>query len=260
MTQNKFVAVAKRAVLAGGKVALAGFQKLDRSQVAIKKRDQELVTKYDIAAERVIRRVILQSFPGAYILGEEKGRSGKKSPYQWAIDPIDGTTNFTIHSPEFGVSVGVLYNGQSIAGAIYIPVTKELFWASKGRGAYLGGRKIKVSGVDSFDRAVIDFEFSHEKNYSVQILPWFEKLTARGIKLRHFGCDTLSLSYLACGRIDATIMSAAKPWDVAAGQLIATEAGAKFTDINGRPVTDLSCPMIAGNVKIHKLLLGSLKR
>ena len=258
MSDAKILQVAKQAAVAGGAIALRGWLSLDRKTVGYKK-NAELVTKFDVASEAKIRSIIKQSFPDAYVVGEEKGTQGKTGEYQWYVDPIDGTTNFTIHSPEYSVSIGVYKNGVPEVGVVYVPVTKELFWAVRGKGAYCNGKRIKVSTARTVGAAVIDFEFSHVKKFSAGILKWFEDLTRGGWKLRHFGSDALSLCYVAAGRIEACVMAQAYPWDIAAGCLIATEAGALFTDNKGKAVTDLQQPMIACTPSMQRKLLQALK-
>lgn len=258
MSDAKLLQVAKRAAVAGGAIALRGWLGLDRKTVGYKK-NAELVTRFDVASETKIRSIIKQTFPDAFVVGEEKGTQGKTGEYQWYVDPIDGTTNFTIHSPEYSVSIGVYKNGVPEVGVVYVPVTKELFWAVRGKGAYCNGKRLNVSAVDTIGAAVIDFEFSHVKKFSAGILKWYEDLTRGGWKLRHFGSDALSLCYVAAGRIEASVMAQAYPWDVAAGRLIATEAGALFTDKRGKAVTSLQQPLIASTPSMQSKLLRALK-
>src|SRR3989344_2535746 len=254
---NKYIQVAKQAALAGGRIAEAGFFAFKRSQTQEKK-GHELFTKYDLASEAAIRKIIKRHFPRHRINGEEKGFSGRANDYVWQIDPIDGTTNFTIHDPNFAVSIGLEYRGHSIVGVIYVPVLKELFWAGQGKGAWLGKTRIKVSSLNNLKRSIITFNYSHYARYNKDTVRWKGALKLLGYKAREMGSAAVNLAWVASGRLEGTVASHMGPWDFSAGCIIAAEAGAKITDRYGRPVKRLDRPVIVSNGLIHSALLKLL--
>ena len=177
----------------------------------------DLVTKYDKEGEEFIYNKLLSLYPSYGFLGEEGGYKNycQSKPY-WVVDPIDGTLNFARGFPAFAVSIALCFLNKSYIGVCYNPITKELFTAGRGQGAFLNGRKINVSEVSSFDRAIISIppnQISKEKPITV---------------IRRQGSSVLDICYLAKGSIEGYYDTCLHPWDFAAASLIAEEAGAEI--------------------------------
>jgi len=221
--------------------------------------DHGLVTIGDKESDSYITNHIKKEFPRHAILTEESGESGV-SDHLWIIDPLDGTNNYSRGIPYFAVSIALAYKGSVVMGVIYAPVTKELFYAEKGSGAFLNGRKISVSSRPLKDSNVA-FDADRNKPDGPSVLlkniqSFVDKISKPIIN----ESATLDLAYVAVGRYDAFIHPHCKVWDVAAGQLIVEEAGGKVTRFDGSPWTIKNYDnIIATNGKIHKEILETLK-
>ncbi len=249
---------ARTAALRGGELALKGFAVHRRRSGEKYKKHLELVTEYDVKIEKLIRQTIRQHFPDHQINGEEDGSTGRKNRYLWQIDPIDGTTNFTIHHPLFAVSVGLMYGGEPLLGVVYIPLTRELFWAVAGQGACQGTKRIHVSNQSNLNRSIVSFEFSHDMKFNRQTLPWFTSWKLQKIKCRSIGSAAVSACYVAAGHLEAAILSQVMPWDLAAGGLIVREAGGIYTDKEGVEKMVYDQPVIISNKLIHQGLIKKI--
>ncbi|MFA7685814.1 MAG: inositol monophosphatase family protein [Candidatus Gracilibacteria bacterium] len=252
----------------------AGALILKKSKTGYKveeKAKNDLVTEVDRASEVLITKAIKKAFPGHAVLGEEDNfKNGisddiKKAKYIWIVDPLDGTLNFVKDLPFYAVSIALFeksqqsnsknyeyLEGEIIAGAIYIPKMDELFYASKGKGAYLNGKKIHVSNVKSLDKAVLATGF-HLKG-ALKNIPYFEKIVGNCRAIRRFGASAIDLAYTACGRFDGYWEFNIKAWDIAAGVLIVEEAGGHVTDINGNTLDLFGEQVLVTNSKLHKEL------
>jgi myo-inositol-1(or 4)-monophosphatase len=219
-----------------------------------------LVTEVDRAADRLIRRTILRRFPSHDLLTEESSATGKRSPYKWIIDPLDGTTNYAHHFPQVGVSIGLERQGNIVLGGVYDPFRDELFWAQKGRGAWLdhGGRRkrLAVSLTRSLAHSLLLTGFPYDRREHVDLyLSYVKAFMGRIQGIRRAGAAALDLCWVACGRVDGYWEWRLKPWDVAAGCLIVTEAGGKMSDFLGRPYSIYREQTLADNGRIHKEML-----
>lgn len=258
MTKNKeFRKVAQKAVLKSGKMLLKEFENFDRSEIMLKSQ-HEILTKYDLESEKIIIDKIKKYFPDHQVLSEESGSNDSKSDYLWIIDPIDGTTNFSMHNPIFSISLGLAYKGEMILGIIYAPYLKEMFFAEKGKGAILNGEKIKVSEIAGGNVLNAFCHSRHEKDIK-KAIEYFKKQKLNGLDCRQMGSAAIELVYVACGRIESIAIPGAHTWDVAAGILIVREAGGRVSDFNGDDWGIESKDMLATNSKMHDKILDVLK-
>jgi len=235
------------------------------------KAKNDLVTEVDRASEKLITKAIKKAFPDHAVLGEEDNfKNGisdeiKNARYIWIVDPLDGTTNFVKSLPFYAVSIALFekakqsesknyeyLEGEIIAGAVYLPKMDELFYASKGKGAFLNGKKIHVSDTKKLEKAVLATGF-HLKG-ALQNIPYFEKIVGDCRAVRRFGASAIDLVYTACGRFDGYWEFNIKAWDIAAGVLIVEEAGGHITDINGNTLDLFGLQVFATNKKLHKEL------
>lgn len=256
---SKHTLVAIKAVMQAGKLLKEGYN----SSFSISKKEgvHNLVTEYDLKSEKAIISIIEQEFPEHEILSEECGEvEGKKSSYQWIIDPLDGTVNFAHGIPMFGISIGLAKDKEIISGVIYHPITEELFIAEKDKGAYLNGIEISVSKTDQLKNAFLATGFPYNLvDNPNNCIEYLAKILKLGIPIRRIGVACLDLAYLAAGRFDGFWEVSLKPWDCAAGKLLLEEAGGKISHWNGDPF-DLyaSNPIMATNIHLHKQLYNLL--
>jgi myo-inositol-1(or 4)-monophosphatase len=215
-----------------------------------------LVTEADHAAEAAIISVIKTNFPDHQILAEETGQHINDSNYKWIIDPIDGTVNFAHGIPLCSVAIGIEKDGEIIMGSVYAPVLDELYFAEKGKGAFLNDQKICVSEETSVLKACLVTGFPYTYiNMSNGPLDVFGRLIKKGIPVRRLGSACIDLCWVACGRFDGFYEHKLEPWDSAAGYLIVEEAGGKVTDHDGKKFSIYQHRILATNGKIHDELL-----
>jgi myo-inositol-1(or 4)-monophosphatase len=220
----------------------------------------DLVTDADMKSEALVIEGIKGRFPGHDILAEEEGDFGIKSDYLWIIDPLDGTTNYAHGFPIYSVSIALEYKGEVIVGVVYDPNLDELFTAEKGKGAFLNGSIVKVSEIGELDKSLLATGFPYYfRERPDLILQFFRGFSMRVQGIRRAGAATIDLTSLACGRFDGYWEFGLKPWDMAAGSLIAKEAGARITRFNGEDF-DIRIPEImASNGLIHEHMLEVIK-
>lgn len=224
------------------------------------KGDINLVTEMDMRSERVVVEMLLASFPGHGIIAEEETKIQTASGYQWIIDPLDGTTNYAHGYPCFSVSIALEHKGEVIAGVVYDPMRDELFSARKGAGATLNGRAIKVSNTDRLIQSLLATGFPYDRKTSEKNnLDYFHDLLMASQEVRRDGSAALDLCYVASGRFDGFWELKLKPWDVAAGSLIAREAGGMVSDFTGTGFSIHSDELLASNGRIHGALVDILQ-
>jgi len=217
-----------------------------------------VVTEMDQASEEMIVRGLRRAFPGHAVVAEERGAEGD-SPCCWHIDPLDGTTNYAHGLPIWSVSVAYASHGRLEAGAVYAPVFGDLFWARRGHGAFLNRRPIRVSRTGRLAGALLATGFPYREPMRSRNLEYFGAFLVRSQALRRPGSAALDLAWLAAGVLDGYWEFSLGSWDIAAGMLIAGEAGARVTDFRGRPV-DLSVgQIVAANPRIHRQMLAVLR-
>lgn len=195
----------------------------------------DLVTEADHASEAFLVGEIKSAFPGGHILAEESGTIQGSNDDLWYIDPLDGTVNYAHHIPIFCVSIGFASNGRLTLGVVYDPMRDELFSAEKGKGAFLNGKRISVSNTSELERSLLVTGFPYDTwDTDLDNFKYFERLAKKTQGVRRLGSAALDVCYVGAGRFDGFWEYKLKPWDVAAGGLIAAEAGAKVTAIDGR--------------------------
>jgi myo-inositol-1(or 4)-monophosphatase len=225
-------------------------------EIAEKGRRADLVTDADRASEALIVARLRAEFPNASILAEESGEHRGTSRERWIVDPLDGTTNFAHGYPLFCVSIAYERDGALIAGVIFAPATNECFAAELGSGARRNDRPIAVSRVERLADALTCTGF-HPADFA-RNAEHFRSVSLRAQAVRRDGSAALDLAYLACGRFDGFWEFDLSPWDVAAGTLIALEAGATVTRIDGAPAALDARSILATNARIHAELLETL--
>ena len=223
---------AVRSVREGGRVILMYFDQLDRLEYSSKGRN-DYVSQADVEAERAVLDVLTRAYPDHGIIAEESGeREG--SEYTWVIDPLDGTTNFLHGFPMFAVSVAVKRGGVLEHGVVYDPLHDEMFTASRGEGAQLNGKRLRVSTTRQLAPSLLGTGFPFRDLGIIE--PWmrsFQSLLPKTSGIRRAGAAALDLAYVAAGRLDGFWEFGLKPWDMAAGALLIREAGGLVSDVSG---------------------------
>jgi myo-inositol-1(or 4)-monophosphatase len=220
-----------------------------------------LVTNVDQEVEKFVKDQIRKRFPEDSILAEESEMERADADRKWIIDPLDGTTNFAHGLPLFSISIAVEVAGKVVAGGVNCPVYGELFFASKGKGATLNGKKIKVSRVRKLKQSLLVTGFPYDVDkYPERSLPYFNALIQRAQGVRRLGSAAMDLCYLAMGRFEGFFEVFLNPWDTAAGALILLEAGGIITDFDGRPHSIYQRELAASNGLIQKEMLQVIHR
>lgn len=248
------------ALKAGGEHLKRG---LGRVSVRYKKLGRaNAVTPVDHASEQAILDVIRRRFPGHDYLAEERGTSRTGSPYLWVIDPLDGTLNFAHGLPVCCVSIGLVERGRAVLGGVYDPFRDETFFAERGRGATLNGRRLRASGVRAVEGSLLVTGFPYDRNRRAALYAGIVRDFLRKAQdLRRSGSAALDLAWVAAGRYDGFWEFSLSPWDVAAGRLLVEEAGGRITDFSGTPwgpVEEWGRQTLASNGKIHSEMLRIL--
>jgi len=238
---------------------------LDIDRVRISRKDRnDFVTEVDEACERVIIETLTQAYPSHGFLGEESGLTGasaasKASEYVWVIDPLDGTTNFIHGMPVYCVSIGLLHKGQVTQAVVYDPSRDELFVASKGKGAFLNDRRIRVSKQDRLEGALVGTGFPFKRQAQIDLyLSMFKEISEKAAGLRRPGAAAIDLAYVAAGRYDAFFEMGLMPWDAAAGSLLITEAGGFVGNFKGESDYLFAENILAGTPKVFAQMVGVL--
>jgi len=246
----------KAARLAGNIIirAQSDLQNLNVKQKGI----NDFATSVDHAAEAAIIDTIRRAYPDHAILAEESGLSDpKNSDTTWIIDPLDGTTNFIHGYPHFCVSIGIKQEGVIRHGVVYDPTRDELFTASRGKGAQMNGRRLRVSSVETVDGALLGTGFPfREFNYLDDYLTFFKALIPNCAGIRRAGAAALDLAYVAAGRLDGFWEFGLKPWDIAAASLFVIEAGGWLTTIDGDNNYLEATSILAAPPKVHQQMLA----
>lgn len=244
-------------------VQMRYFDKLDDADIERKDvRRRDLLTIADKESERVIIEAIREAYPGHSILAEETGAHLQAGEWCWIIDPVDGTTNYARSFPFFAASVALCHRGEPVLALVEAPRLGERFTAARGEGAYLNGRKLKVSRTPDVAHAILATGFAYVRNeVQANNVDNFGRLVLACHDLRRAGAASLDLAYVAAGRFDGYWEPYLKPWDVAAGALLVTEAGGTITDFEGGPDWLFGENAVATNGHLHEELriqLGSL--
>ena len=236
----------------------------------IKYSSQDLVTEVDKGSEAMIRNLILTHFPTHAFLGEEGVEAGpqasaralqdvKDEDYLWIVDPIDGTTNFVHGFPAFTVSIALAHKGEVIVGVVYDPSRDELFVAEKGKGAYVHGKKMQVSGELKLADSLVATGFPADQGYALPVnMIGLAAVAPKVRNVRVAGSAALHLAYVAAGRLSGFWEIGLNAWDIAAGALLIREAGGQVTDTLGNPYELSVRNVLATNGKVHQELQAEL--
>ena len=249
--------IAVKAARRAGQIINRASNDLDVLKVSTKQ-PNDFVTEVDRAAEAAIVETLREAYPQHGILAEESGASGGAGgEWQWIIDPLDGTTNFIHGLPQYAVSIALARNGTVEQAVVFDPNRNELFTASKGAGAFLNDRRIRVSRRDRLQEALVGTGFPYRAfDHIDAYLDIFKELTRRTAGLRRPGAASLDLAYVACGRYDGFWEFGLSPWDMAAGALLIGEAGGLVSDLRGESGWLESGNIVAGTPKVFAPLLG----
>jgi len=246
--------IAIRAARAAGDIIIRQIDHVQDLPVSQKSRN-DFVTEVDRQAERVIIEILHKSYPDHAILAEESGRQGN-SPYLWIIDPLDGTTNYLHGFPQYAVSIALQHRNELDQAVVYDPLKQEMFTASKGKGAQLNNRKIRVSTQKSLDGALLGTGFPFGEGAELnQFQESFKALYPQVAGIRRAGAASLDLAYVACGRLDGFWEYNLKPWDIAAGTLLVQEAGGINSELMGGTNYLESGNIVSANPKMIKAML-----
>lgn len=253
-----FLDVATEAVLAAGAVLQTHWGKLQ--DIREKGRPGDLVTEADKAAEVAVLEVLRRHVPNHPILTEESGQFGdRQGEFLWAIDPLDGTTNYAHQYPFVAVSVGLLIDGVPQVGAIFNPIHQELFRAAKGLGATCNRRSIRVSQTSELEKSLLVTGFAYDRRQTPDTnYAEFCHLTHLTQGVRRDGAAALDLAYVASGRLDGYWERGLSIWDIAAGIVLVEEAGGKVTAYDRSPIQLSSGRILATNGRIHDSLSQEL--
>ena len=230
---------------------------------SLQKGPGDFVTKTDKKVEQIIIEELEKARPGFNFLAEEGGTVESKSEYTWIIDPIDGTSNFIHGIPHFSISIGLEKSGEIIAGMVFDPIKNEMFYAEKGRGAYLNNSRIRVSSRNNIKDsiALTGCPILDENNFEI-FLKEHKSIMKNFNKVRNLGSAALDLSYVAAGRAEVFWHKNLKYWDLAAGILIVKEAGGTITDYKGNTFQKNNSELLATNSRIDletTRILSSIK-
>mgnify|MGYP001209955657 CR=1 FL=1 len=246
--------IAVRAAREAAVIMIRNLNRIERLEV-LQKRHNEFVSQVDRLAEEAIIGVIKEYYPEHSILAEESGKSGDHE-YEWIIDPLDGTTNYLHGFPVFSVSIAVMLKGQLEHGVVYDPLRQELFTASRGQGAQLDDRRIRVSKRTQMRQSLIatGFPYRGKDQLIDDYLGMLKEVIKQSTGVRRTGSAALDLCYVAAGRVDGFWEMDLKKWDIAAGALILKEAGGRISDYRGTDNYLNNGHVVAGNPKIYLAL------
>jgi len=221
----------------------------------------DLVTEADLAAQEAIQHVLRERCPAIAFVGEESTPSpGQYSGLCWVVDPLDGTTNYVHGLPCYAVSIGLVENGQPVAGVVFDPLRQEMFTAVRGQGAWLNDTPIRVSDCERLEDALLVTGFPTDCRGKEYVFAAWRMFALEGQAVRRIGCTSLNLAWLAAGRADGCWSYEIHPWDVVAGWCLVQEAGGLFTAPDGRPYSLHERDFLASNGRIHHQMLEVLRR
>ncbi len=256
--------IALRAARSAGEIILRSMDRFETLSIS-EKDSKDYVTNIDKAAENSIIETISKAYPEHGFYAEESGSAsgqGEGAEYQWIIDPLDGTTNFIHGVPHFAISIACKFRGRLEHAVVYDPIRQEEFLASRGRGAMLNGRRIRVTKRNNLTHALIatgfpfrDGQMEHMDNY----LQMFKSLASQSAGIRRAGAASLDLAYVAAGRYDGFWEYGLSEWDMAAGALLIQEAGGLISDFTGGHQFLEKGHVVAGNPKCFKAILTTIQ-
>lgn len=256
VNSKKLLETAVQAAHASGEILLKNFGKTLQVR---EKKGAGLVTQIDIASENASIRILKKAFPDFGFLTEESGTHEAQSPGRWVIDPLDGTTNYIHRFPMFCVSIAAEWEEEIIAGVIYHPILKDTYTAIRGKGAFVNGKRLRVSSTSRLTDSLLTTGFTYRKDEWLRAeMKAFENLSAVARAVRRPGSAALDLAYTARGVFDGFWERRLSPWDVAAGALLVQEAGGKVTDFQGHNFALGQSEILATNKTLHNALLRKI--
>jgi len=274
VSRELFLTTAVEAVVRAGDLQLARFG----AEIQVDKKGTiDLVTEVDVAVERMFRQLIGERFPDHQVLGEELGEAGHPGGVLagdertgslsapppgpcWIFDPIDGTTNYAHGIPIFCASLALEIDGVPEIAAVFDPTREELFTAERGGGAYLNGRRLRVSATANLVDSVVVTGFPYDVHGRVdEIVGLFGSFVGQARAVRRLGSAAIDLCYVAAGRMDGFWESDLRPWDIAAGALLVTEAGGSVTNMDGTPFSSRCGHVLATNTTLHDQMLTVIR-
>jgi myo-inositol-1(or 4)-monophosphatase len=255
---HPMLTTAVKAARKAGSIITRASSDLDRLTVRRKQR-ADFVSEVDVAAEQAIIRTLREAYPGHSFHAEESGKSATETEHVWIIDPLDGTTNFLHGFPQYCVSIALKHKGVLQQAVIYDPNRNELFTATRGAGAFLNDRRIRVSATDRFEDSLIGtgFPFRELANFD-EYLRMFSSVAKQTAGVRRPGAAALDLAWVAAGRIDGFWEMGLSAWDMAAGALLVREAGGLVGDFSGEEGWMESGRVVAANSKLFSTLLAAI--
>lgn len=252
------VTIAVRAARAAGNVILRYMNRIDGLHVVEKQR-MDFASEVDKLAEAEIVKELRRAYPDHAILAEESGAIGKSSTHTWVIDPLDGTHNYLRGIPHFSVSIALVEKGVPVYGVVFDPLRDELYTASKGDGAFLNDRRMRIGKRENLGGAMIATGFPYRQRTHLDAqLAMTRALLGQAEDIRRSGSAALDLAYTAAGRYDGYFELGLKPWDMAAGVLLVREAGGRCCDFAGRDGIPASGNIIAGNLHVAKAMVDTI--
>ncbi len=253
---DQHLQAAREAALEAGGMLRSG---MDEGREISFKGVVDLVTNFDRQAQELIFDRLSAAFPGHGFLAEEGLSRGENCEFRWVFDPLDGTTNYAHRFPVFTVSIALERRGGVVLGVVYDPMREEMFQAVDGEGAWLNGRKVRVSAVADLDRSLLATGFPYDLRESlVNNIDHFNHFLTRAQAIRRCGSAALDLCYVACGRFDGFWELKLKPWDQAAGALIVKEAGGRVSDFGGNAFDISGQECLASNGLVHEDMIRVL--
>jgi myo-inositol-1(or 4)-monophosphatase len=257
MDTSHYLEVAIESAREAGRIQMDHFGNSGRIEY---KGDIDPVTEVDRLCEKTIIARISKAFPDHDFYAEEMSYGSKGSPFRWIIDPIDGTANYLHGFPCFCTSIALEVEGEVRLGVVYSPNMDELFWTTKGGGAWLNGKRISVSRFGEMGRSLLCTGFPYDSHRFPDLyLRFFREFMVRCLTIRRLGSATLDICYLAAGRFDGFWELRLHPWDVAAAHLMVTEAGGTVTDFRGGPYSIYGKEILATNGLLHEPMVGVMK-
>ncbi|MFC1748232.1 inositol monophosphatase family protein [Pseudomonadota bacterium] len=254
---HPIINIATRAARQAGQVIMRSAERMDSLNIETKS-PNDFVSEVDRQAEQEIIHTIRRAFPDHGILAEESGKK-EGDEFQWIIDPLDGTTNYLRQVPQYAVSIAIKQKGRLEHAVVFDPLKDELYTASRGLGAQLNGRRIRVSNTKGLDGALLGTGFPFkDQRYLDVYLETFREMMIPTAGIRRAGSAALDLAYVAAGRFDGFWEFDLQEWDMAAGILLIQEAGGLVSDMHGGHDIFETGHIIAGNPKVFKAMIKSL--
>jgi myo-inositol-1(or 4)-monophosphatase len=250
--------IATRAARSAGRILLRYFERTDQLSVTSKSRN-DFVSEVDRGAEAAIIQELRSKYPDHSILAEESGEH-QGSDFQWVIDPLDGTTNYLHGFPQFSVSIALKYRNRLEQAVVYDPLREEMFTASRGQGAQLNDRRLRVASRTSLEGALVGTGFPYRDHSHLDAyLGMFKAMIQDTAGIRRPGSAALDFAYVAAGRSDGFWELGLAQWDLAAGALLISEAGGVVSDIGGGDRYLETGNIVAGNLKVHQAMLARIR-